>query len=60
MSNKIINDLEDHKADIKDVLTRALLSFAFITGKYEIEGSKYELANNYSYLPDIDIVIFEN
>lgn len=58
MRDKIIKELDQNKIVVKEVLKGALIPFAFITGKYELEGSKYEIDINSNYVPDIDIIIF--
>lgn len=60
MDNIVIEQLLKDKKFVKEVLLSTSISFAFISGKYEIDGSLDELNDNSSYKPDIDIVVFAN
>ena len=60
MVKDLFRDIERNKEVVVSALTKSGLSFAIITGKFEKEGSLYEFKNNRSYVPDIDIIIFED
>jgi len=60
IDNTVIECLLKDKEFVKEVLLNTSISFAFISGKYEIDGSLDELNDNSSYKPDIDIIVFGN
>lgn len=60
MENSALEEIREVKASLSRLLVSSDLSYAFISGTYEEEGSLRELKSNGQYYPDIDIIVWGN